>query len=91
MDGNPPIGYHVWHVYLRAMMFLDIDWRRWRELDPMIAYAWALQSVAKPDPNKVNLPLPHKTVSRLAAAWLPRTPEQLDVAFQSFPYPPGTS
>jgi hypothetical protein len=89
MNGDPPVGYHVWHVLLRAMMFLGIDRQRWGEMDPRIGFGWAVQTVAHPDEYAVNPPLPHRTVRRLAASWLSRTPERLDIDFQSFPYPPG--
>lgn len=87
MTGHPPGGYPVWHAILRAMMFLDIDTRRWAELAPLNAFGCAVQLYADPDQENVNPPLPEKTVRRLAAYWLPRGPEQLDVDYQSFPYP----
>ncbi|MFI0371947.1 hypothetical protein ACH35V_29125 [Actinomadura sp. 1N219] len=87
MNGDPPRGYHTWHAYLRAMMLHDIDRERWRELAPRVALAWATQSTARPDAKKENQPLPQETVRRLAAFWLPRTPETLDTDFQADPYP----
>ncbi|MGI5166687.1 hypothetical protein ACQEU3_20270 [Spirillospora sp. CA-253888] len=90
MDGRPPRGYHVWHVYLRAMMFLGIDDEsRWREIATFNGFAWAVQTVAKPSEEHVNPPLPRPTVRRLARTWLRRGPERLDLDFQSFPYPAG--
>ncbi|MFI1869480.1 hypothetical protein [Streptomyces jumonjinensis] len=87
MNGSPTPGYHLWHAILRAQMFLGIDRRRWAALDPLIGLAWAMQSVAKPHPRQPNPPLPRATVLELAASWLPRSPSQLDTAFQAFPYP----
>lgn len=87
MNGSPPKGYHTWHAYMRAMMLLGIDKQRWASIDTYNAFAWALQTVAKPSLRAVNPRLPRLTVARLAATWLPRTPEQLDADFQSFPYP----
>jgi len=90
MNGNPPTGYHLWHVFLRSMMFLGIDRHRWARLDPLIAYAWALQSIAKPKQREVNPPLPRETVAALARSWLCRTPERLDVDYHS-PVAPADS
>ncbi|MGP3948703.1 hypothetical protein [Streptomyces sp. 7N604] len=87
MTGRPPGGYPVWHVVMRAMMFLAIDRRRWAGLAPLNAFGCAVQLRADPDLEHLNPPLPDKTVRRLAAHWLPRSARQLDVAFQSFPYP----
>ena len=54
MNGNPPNGYHFWHAIQRAQMLLDIDRRRWARINPMLGFAWALQSIAKPDHRHVN-------------------------------------
>lgn len=89
MDGDPPAAYHFWHVVLRAKMLLGVDAQRWREVAPLVGFAWAVQSVARPSNVTVNPPLPHRTLRRLAAGWLHRTPERLDHDFQSFPYPPA--
>ncbi|MFJ3895055.1 hypothetical protein [Streptomyces sp. NPDC090083] len=85
----PPPGYHTWFAYMRAMMLLDIDRRRWTAFAPLMAYAWALQSVAKPSTQTPSSPLPRETVVRFAASWLPRGPRRLDADFQSYPYPRG--
>jgi hypothetical protein len=79
--------YHAWHAYLRGMMFLDISCDRWARIDPVVGFAWAVQSVAKPARDHVNPPLPQATVARLAASWLPRSPERLDHDFRSSPEP----
>ena len=79
--------YHSWHAYLRAMMFLDISRDRWARIDPVVGFAWAVQSVAKPALDHVNPALPTHTVLRLAASWLPRSPERLDHDFRSSPEP----
>jgi hypothetical protein len=79
--------YHGWHAYLRAMMFLNISCDRWARIDPVIAFAWAVQSTAKPSTRVVNPPLPRETIARLAASWLPRSPDRLDHDFRSTPYP----
>ncbi|NBH10136.1 hypothetical protein GTY80_43700 [Amycolatopsis sp. SID8362] len=87
MNGDPPNGYHFWHAVQRAQMFLDIDRRRWAAIDPLAGFAWALQSIAKPDHRHVNPGLPREQVRALARYWLPRSPRQLDRDFRSAPYP----
>lgn len=90
MNGNPPTGYHAWHGYLRVMMFLGVDRGRWSRIAPLNGFAWAVQTVARPDSRTVSPPLPRATVRGLADAWLPRSARRLDEDFQSFPYPRGT-
>jgi hypothetical protein len=87
MNGDPPVGYPFWHVFIRSMMFLDIDRSRWGRIAPLNAFAWQLQTLAKPRQDAVNPPLPRRTVLDVAASWLPRSPRQLDIDFQSFPFP----
>lgn len=87
----PPPGYHTWYAYMRAMMLLNIDRPRWTAFASLMAYAWALQSVAKPTTQTPSSPLPRETVVRFAASWLPRGPRRLDADFQSYPYPQGIS
>jgi hypothetical protein len=89
MDGDPPSSYHFWHAIQRAQMLLGIDRHRWARIDPMLGFAWALQSVAKPDHRHVNPGLPAGQVRAFARYWLPREPAQLDHDFQSSPYPSG--
>jgi hypothetical protein len=84
-----PEAYHLWHVYLRAMMFLGIDRRRWAEIAPLNGFSWAVFAVAKPNQHVVSPPLPRQTVIRLALQWLPRSADRLDRDFQSVPYPRG--
>lgn len=86
---DPPGGYHVWHSINRASMLLDIDTAKWRLLDPVVALAWAVQSIAKPAVDSPdNPPLSPRMLARLRAQWLTRTPAQLDTAYDSIPYPP---
>ncbi|WP_371656173.1 MULTISPECIES: hypothetical protein [unclassified Streptomyces] len=84
---NGEAGYHAWHVYARAMALLGIDRRRWEEIGPLVGFAWALQSIAKPSTQSPNPPLPPRTVVEQAAYWLPRGIERQDADFQSYPYP----
>ncbi|SMD26437.1 hypothetical protein SAMN05661093_10020 [Kibdelosporangium aridum] len=89
MDGDPPIGYHVWYAIQRAMMLLGIDTARWVRISPLVGFAWALQSIAKPNHRSPNPGLPMAQVNRLAAQWLPKSVNKLDQDFRSTPYPPG--
>lgn len=90
MDGDPPLAYHTWHAYQYASVLLGIDRRFWTAMIPVNGFAWALQLVAKPDTRTVNPPQPRKTVARVAASWLPRTPAQVDSALLAF-HRPGAS
>jgi hypothetical protein len=90
MNGNPPNGYHFWHAIQRAQMLLGIDRHRWTRINPMLGFAWALQSIAKPDHRHVNPALPREQVHAAARYWLPRSPAQLDRDFRSSPYPDST-
>ena len=87
MNGNPPSSYHFWHTIVRAQMVLGIDRHRWARIDPMIGFAWGLQSIAKPDHRHVNPGLPRDQVHALARYWLPRSAAELDRDFRSSPYP----
>jgi hypothetical protein len=87
----PITGYHGWHAYLRAMMLLGISRDRWARINPVIGFAWAVQSVAKPSTHVVSPALPQATVSKLALSWLPRPSQRLDQDFRSTPYPAGIS
>lgn len=92
MDAAPaeaPEAYHTWYLFLRAMMLLDIDTERWRDLASPLAFTWAVQNTALPAMDEVNPPLPRRTVRALAAAWLPRSIRRLDRDFRSFPRPPA--
>lgn len=90
MDGDPPSGYHFWHAVQRAQMVLDIDRRRWARITPMLGFAWALQSIARPDHRHVNPGLPREQVRAQARYWLPRSTTQLDRDFHASPYPDST-
>jgi hypothetical protein len=87
---DPPGGYHVWHAINRGLMLLDVDRRAWQRLDPLVGLTWAIQSIAKPLMDVPNNPrLDWRLLLRLSVEWLPRTPSQLDIAFDSIPYPEG--
>ncbi|WP_410606524.1 hypothetical protein [Amycolatopsis sp. lyj-109] len=88
MDGDPTHGYHRWHGILRGNMVLGIDRARWARLNPVLGFAWALQSAAKPDHRSPNPGPAPAQVREFARYWLPRDTATLDVDFQTWPYPP---
>jgi hypothetical protein len=91
MGSLPPVGYHVWHIFMRSMILHGIEPLRWRLLAPVNGFAWAVQSICKPSQQEVNPGLPARQIRELELTWLPRNLEQLDQQFESFPYPPGVS
>jgi hypothetical protein len=90
-NGEPPMNWLVWHAIIRAMTMLDIDARRWNSIDRWVGLGWAAQSILKPRPEQVNPPMARKAARRLTLEWARRTPEEMDKAFDSFPYPEGVS
>ncbi|MGP4110149.1 hypothetical protein ACTWP5_04430 [Streptomyces sp. 4N509B] len=88
---EPPPGYHTWFAYMRAMILLDVDADRWARLAPALAFAWALQTAARPAQDRPNPGLPRRTVRELARIWLPKDVTRLDEDFRSFPFPEGMS
>uniref|UniRef100_UPI000EF5CD5A hypothetical protein n=1 Tax=Streptomyces sp. E5N91 TaxID=1851996 RepID=UPI000EF5CD5A len=60
MNGNPPPGYHIWFIFMRSMMLLDISRHRWERMAPINAMAWAIQTIAKPSQFEVKEPLPRR-------------------------------
>ncbi|MFB4313821.1 hypothetical protein [Actinomadura sp. 21ATH] len=89
---DPPSGgteaYHRWHAVIRAQVLLGIDAGWWSAVDRLVGYGWAAQSLAQPVKDSPENPgLPARTDAALKRAWLPRSPRELDAAFQSFPYP----
>lgn len=89
MNGQPPLGYHVWHAFNRAFAFIGIAADYWNKFDPLVAFGWAVQSTAKPVADAHNPPLPKAVVRALAKQYLLMPPDQIDEAFMSLPYPPG--
>lgn len=85
---NPPIGYHRWHAIVRATIMLGIDAQRWTEIDRYVALAWAIQSEAKPVQDTENPGLSEERLQAYRDTWLWRDLDELDAAFDSFPYPP---
>ena len=85
---NPPIGYHRWHAIIRAMTVLGVHADRWNAIDRLVALAWAIHAEAQPTQDAVNPPLNQERLVALRASWLARTPDELDSAFDAFPFPP---
>jgi hypothetical protein len=85
---NPPIGYHRWHAIIRATTLLGIDTDRWNAIDRLVALGWAIHAEAQPTQDAANPPLPQARLAVLRADWLARTPDELDAAFDGFPFPP---
>jgi hypothetical protein len=90
-DGGPPKNYHRWHAIIQANLLLGIDAQRWRPIDNLLGLGWGIQSIAKPAMDHVNPPLPRRVLEHQRRFWLSRSLSQLNTAFESFPYPPGTS
>jgi len=87
-NGEPPMTWHTWHAYNRAMIMLEISPERWGRIDELTGMAWAVQSIAKPQPETLNAPLDRQVARKLERHWSRLTPDELDVAFDAFPYPP---
>jgi hypothetical protein len=84
---NPPIGYHRWYAIVRATIMLGIDAQRWTEIARYVALAWAIQSEAKPVQDTENPGLSEERLQDFRDTWLRRDLDELDAAFDSFPYP----
>lgn len=91
MDGgrnNPPIGYHRWHAFIRALVFLGGEEKRWLEIDRNLGLAWGIQSILKPlDDNPKNPELPKHRLIQLRTIWLSKSFDEIDREFDNFPYP----
>jgi hypothetical protein len=85
----PPIGYHRWYPVARAAMLVDgANAARWLGLARCIGLGWAIQSEARPKVDAPDNPgLPAARLTALREAWLPRSADQLDAAFDHAPYP----
>jgi hypothetical protein len=91
MDGgrnNPPIGYHRWHGFIRAVVFLGGDTSRWLQMDRNVGLAWDIQSILQPPDDVPNNPrLSSTRLEQLRSLWSIRSFDELDNAFDSFPFP----
>lgn len=86
-DGSPTNAWHYWHAFVRALTLQGIDAYRWNNLAPLIGLGWATQSLAKPVMNQINRRLDPRDERCLVREWATKSGRQLDVAFDSFPYP----
>jgi hypothetical protein len=85
---NPPIGYHRWHPFIRAAVAAGADPERWLHIDRCVGLAWQIQSVAKPEEDNPSNPgLPEEELAGLRERWMSRSADQLDVEFDSTPFP----
>ena len=87
---SPPVGYHRWHAFLRAAVFVGADSERWLTVDRLVGLAWAIQSEARPEEDSPTNPgLPAERLAALREHWLSLSFEQLDGEFDSDPFPRG--
>lgn len=85
---NPAVGYHRWHAIIMAQVVLGVDAERWTEIDRYVGLAWAIQSEAQPvQRSEPNPPMPPDRLQTLRERWTARTPQEVDDAFDSVPYP----
>jgi hypothetical protein len=85
---NPAVGFHRWHAIIRAKLALGIDAARWTEIDRCLGLGWAVQSEAQPvQGTGPNPPMATERLTTLRDRWMARTPEEIDDAFDSVPYP----
>jgi len=87
---NPPIGYHRWHAIIRAMTELGIDADRWNAIDRFVALARAIHAETQPTQDAINPPLADARLTTLRTSWLARPADELDSAFDAFPFPAPT-
>ncbi len=87
---NPPIGYHRWHAFNRAVVVVGGDEERWLTIDRNVGLAWAIQSEARPEEDSPDNPgLPEERLAALREQWTKMTFDELDAAFDHDPFPPG--
>lgn len=93
---NPPIGYHRWHAFARAVVLVGADAAgdaladRWLGINRGQALAWAIQSELRPSQDKPdNPPMRPDRLRALRERWTGMDAGQLDTAFDRSPYPPA--
>lgn len=86
-NGEPPMAWHIWHAINRAMTLMDIDTHRWQRIDRLVGMGWVAQSLAMPVTDAVNQRLSVRDSLRIVRQWWSMSPDEVDVAFDSFPYP----
>jgi hypothetical protein len=83
-----PVGYHRWHAFIRAAVLLGADRNSWLHIDRCVGLAWAIQSEAQIIQNSPNNPgLENASLEQLRSSWLQLSFEDLDTAFDSYPFP----
>jgi hypothetical protein len=88
INGGTPVGYHVWHPFIRASVLVGADADRWLQVNRNVGLAWAIQSEARPVQDAPDNPgLPPARLEELRFAWLDLSVDQLDAEFDSFPFP----
>lgn len=87
---NPPIGYHRWHAFNRAVVVVGGDAERWLTVDRHVGLAWAIQSEARPEEDNPHNPgLSAERLAVLREQWTKMTADELDDAFDHDPFPEG--
>lgn len=87
---NPPIGYHRWHGFIRAVELVGGDAERWLMVNRNVGLAWAIQSEARPQEDRPDNPgLPSDRLAALREEWTAMSFDELDAAFDHDPFPPG--
>jgi hypothetical protein len=87
---DPPVSYHRWHATIRAAVMVGADAERWLQIDRNVGLAWAIQSEARPIQDAPgNRGLPPARLEELRSTWQAFSFDELDRAFDSFPYPAG--
>ncbi len=85
---GPPVGYHRWHAFIRAAVLLGGDTNIWLHIDRCVGLAWAIQSEAQITQNSPDNPgLENARLEQLRSSWLQLNFDDLDTAFDSFPFP----
>ncbi len=85
---GPPIGYHRWHAFISSAVLLGADAHSWLHIDRCVGLAWAIQSganITQGSPNNPGLESSH--LEQLRSSWLQLSYDDLDAAFDSYPFP----
>lgn len=85
---EPPVGYHRWHAFIRVAVLLGANANIWLHIDRCVGLAWAIQSEAQITQNSPNNPgLENTRLEQLRSSWLQLSFDDLDTAFDSYPFP----
>jgi hypothetical protein len=80
-------GYHRWHAFVRACAFVGESSESCLQWDRMISLGWAIQSHLKPKQDFRNPKISSAKLHEFQNFWLNLNFEELDNAFERFPYP----